>query len=922
VHCFSSKKSFDNHFPACSKHQRQIVKFPDIEKGKNILSWRSRSKTELYPFVIYCDFEAYLQPVESNLTSKTQAVSEHIASGFCCYCVSTEARYQNAPFLYSGEDCMEIFFDHLCVEQQRISCILATNYEMLPLSRDQQLIFDNALCCHKCLHVFTVDNVKCRHHDHSTGLFKQAVCNSCNLQLKTKFKRRRKDAWRPLTNLKYCCIDDNDSFAADEFNFEQSDSEDEDEDFKVHIPVIFHNLAGYDSHLIIKNFNSRVLNMFDPHDPNKRENVEIIGLNLEKFISFDILNFRFIDSFKFLNSSLSSLVENLTKSCDTMFDKFVHTLKNLGCNELLFSKGIFPYEFFNSLEKFKEPCLPPREAFYSQLNEQELSVEDYAKAQKIWDAFGCTCFKHFHDHYLTTDVFLLADVFEHFRKLSIEFYGLDPAQYLTLPSLSWDAMLKFTNINLQLFTDPEMHSFIESSIRGGVATISHRFARANNPYLRAEEFNCAEANSYIAYFDINNLYGFALADILPTGNFSFLNAEQIDSLDLLKVSTDGPTGYIVECDLHYSSSLHDIHNDYPLAAESLIVTKEMTSDFYKQFTDFKHVDCRKLIPNLNDKSRYVTHLKNLQLYVRLGLKLTKVHRVLSFSQSNWMQPYIEFNTMKRKLATDEFGKNFFKLMNNSVYGKSIENVRNRKLIQMVNDEKKLLKIIAKPQLEQFKIINSETVLVDRIRQEVTLDKPIYVGFTVLELSKVAMYKFHYDVIVSKYKSDARLLFTDTDSLCYHIKTDDLYRDLLPLNDEYFDTSGYDPAHFLYSKKNAKTMGLMKDECNGIAPLEFVGLRAKMYSLLVSNTLPSKRTAKGIKKGFIDLHLRHELYLQTLNNKVSTHAQFLNFRSRSHKIETVKFDKICLNSYDDKRFVLNDGIHTLAYGHYLIKQQLM
>jgi hypothetical protein len=197
----------------------------------------------------------------------------------------------------------------------------------------------------------------------------------------------------------------------------------------------------------------------DDVDGDASLNVEIIALNLERFISFELLNLRFIDTVKFMSSSLEILVENLVKSCINPFDKFKHTHLHLGNNSLLFAKGVFPYQYFNSLGRFTETELPPKEKFYNSLKEEDISDEDYQRAKKIWTEFKCENFKDFHNHYLMTDVLLLADVFEEFRRNGMEFYGLDPAQFLTLPSFSWDSLLKITNINLKLISDPEVYLF-------------------------------------------------------------------------------------------------------------------------------------------------------------------------------------------------------------------------------------------------------------------------------------------------------------------------------------------------------------------------------------------------------------------------------------------------------------------------------
>jgi len=286
-----------------------------------------------------------------------------------------------------------------------------------------------------------------------------------------------------------------------------------------------------------------------------------------------------------------------------------------------------------------------------------------------------------------------------------------------------------------------------------------------------------------------------------------------------------------------------------------------------------------------------------------------------------MRPYIQFNTEKRKQATSDFERDFYKLLNNSVFGKTMENLRNRVNITLCNDEIKVKKLIASPTFKHFEIINENLVMVHRLRAKIKMNKPIYTGFSILELSKVHMYKFHYDTMMTKYGLNCRLLFTDTDSFCYHVVTEDLYKDMMSFAHE-LDTSSYpkDSEHLslraLYSPKNSKILGKFKDECNGTAPVEFVGLRSKMYSLLLSEDR-SKITAKGVKKSYVSKHVTHDMFRHTLENKTCTTAQFLSFRSRNHTIETIENNKICLSAYDDKRYILVDGRNSLAYGHYQI-----
>jgi hypothetical protein len=859
AHPFTAERAFANHFPDCSKQRYQVTNFPDEED--KMLKWQSREKTERVPFVIYIDFESCLVPVAGG------TVDEHVPSGFCAYTVSADPEFETEPVVYSGLDCMDKFYDHMAKEQERIESILDLDRDMLPLTNEERARFERANSCPRCRESFTAENAKVRHHNHRTGRFIDALCNSCNVQISDKRPR---------------------------------------------IPVAAHNLRNYDAHHVIRNFGKRMAAKFDEDGRGSYRNVNVIAMNLEKFISFDINRLRFIDSYQFMSASLEKLVNNLPK------DALRHTRKHLGDDELLYAKGIFPYEWFDSMTKLDSVELPPRDAFYSKLNEEGISEEEYARAQTVWSTYRCRTFKDYHDLYLKMDVLLLADVFENFRDVAMANYCLDPAHYLTTPSLTWDACLKYTQVELELITDPEIFLFFESAMRGGISVISNRYARANNPYLKAEDYDSSQPHSYIFYLDANNLYGWAMSQLLPIGGFRFLSDDEIAQIDFANVSDDSDIGYVVECDLEYPAELHELHNDYPLAPEHLTVTEDMLSPFCKSM-NLKHAFVEKLLGTLQCKTKYKVHYRNLKLYVSLGMKVLRIHRALAFRQSPWLKSYVELNTKMRQQAKNDFEKDFFKLIVNAFFGKSMENVRKRRKVDLVGDPTKLKKLLAKQQLEQFVIVNEDLVLVERIRSKVMLNKPIYIGFTVLDLSKTLIFDFHYNVMLKRYGTDARLLFSDTDSLCYHVFTDDIYRDMLEYR-QLLDTSAYPRDHSLYSGENMKVIGKMKDECNGKPPLEFVGLRSKMYSLLTYDKSMLKRTAKGVKKRYVSKHLQHDMYLRTLRSRTITRATYRQFRSRAHKIETVDYCKVALCAYDDKRYVLQDGISTKAYGHVMLSNK--
>jgi len=878
LHCFSVSTLLDEHITECKVHNPQRISYPP--PGEKV-KFRNMIRTHKVPFVIYCDFESYLQPAPDS----EDIVSQHVPSGFCCLRVSRYPEYETGPVVYSGgSDVMGRFYKHLRSEKREICRILGFQAPMKRLSKQQQSMYDSSMACPSCSATYSARNRKVRHHDHVTGDFVRPLCNNCNLQVKPRQALISKNHFAECVELE---------------NGDEVTNENEEEK-RYFIPIVFHNLRGYDAHHIIKHLTN---------DSDFETNISVIPNNTERYISFEIEKLRFLDSYQFLSSSLDTLVGNLPK------DQFRYTKRYLSEDDLVFRKGIFPYEYMTGEEVMNETCLPPQEAFYSSLTETGIDDEAYEHALQMWHKFGCKTFKDYHDLYLKLDVMLLADVFENFRMKACESYDLDPLHYLTLPSFSWDACLKVTRVQLDLMDTPEKFLMIENNIRGGISVVSHRHAKANNAYTD-DYYDFSTPTSFLLYVDSNNLYGHAMRQPLPFGEFEFLSDEAIDNLEtnIATIPADSETGYILDVDLDYPSELHDLHSSYPCAPERVTVTRCMLSDYSKNLSEGHPATTEKLIPNLNHKRNYVIHYRNLQLYLRLGLKLRKIHRALAFKQRPWLREYIDFNTEKRKQAANEFEKDFYKLLNNAVFGKSMESLRNRVNVHLVMDPVRCKKLAARPTLQRMEIINPDLVMMQLTRPHITQNKPIYVGFSVLELSKITMYEFHYDRIMKKYGSDARLLYTDTDSFIYSIQTFDLYKDMETDIDAY-DTSNFNPYDPIYSEANKKVVGKFKSETSSIAPVEFVGLRSKLYSLKVDFAKKPKLTAKGVKRSYVERRLAHQDFLDTLNSKRSKPATFEAIRSRNHCLNTVKINKICLSAYDDKRYILDDGVTTLAYGHF-------
>ena len=528
----------------------------------------------------------------------------------------------------------------------------------------------------------------------------------------------------------------------------------------------------------------------------------------------------------------------------------------------------------------------------------------------VWNTFNCQTLQDYHDIYLKSDVLLLADVFESFRKMCLNHYQLDPCHYYTAPGLAWDACLKLTKQELQLLTDYDMLMMFEQGIRGGITHISKRYAEANNKYMK--NFDKTKPSTFIQYLDANNLYGWAMSQKLPTHGFKWIDVNIPKVLKLME-KKDTKQGYLFEVDLDYPPSLWKSHNDYPLAPERMKIDK---------------VD--KLICSFLPKNNYVLHYKNLKQYLKEGMILKKVHRGIKFYQSPWMKPYISKNTDLRIKAKNDFEEDFFKLMNNSVFGKTIENIRKRQNVELVDNRKKALKLTSKPNFDRATIFDEHLVAVHKKKTEVYFYKPIFVGQAILDISKTLMFGFRYNYIRKKYGNKAQLLFTDTDSLMYLIQTDDFYRDIKEDIKEKFDTSGYIFNHpsGIKTGVNIKVIGMFKDVVGGNQIILFIGLRPKLYTFKVEkkyekdkedgnikkkiNTIEKdERTAKGVKKNVINKSLTFEDYKNCLFSEKNLMKEMNVIRSENHDIYSMTINKVALSANDDKRLICPNKIDALA-----------
>ena len=570
--------------------------------------------------------------------------------------------------------------------------------------------------CHICLKKFNdPQNKKVRDHCHYTGLYRGVAHNNCNL--------------------KYGIPD--------------------------HIPIVFHNLGGYDAHLFIKKLGKRV---------NKND-IGVIAEDKEKCSSFNVktnvmlegmsnencaevcknIQFRFIDSCRFMALGLHKLASNLD---DDQYKHLREFYKEEEVFRLMRRKGVYPYEYMDSWKKLKETSLPPKDVFYSRLNMKGISDQDYEHAQQVWNRItpehenitlgDCD------DVYYATDVLLLADVFETFRSLCPEHYRLDPAHFYTAPGLTWQDLLKTApeycecekrhkdcdicpeEFRLELLTDIDMLLMFEKGIRGGITQAVKRCAKVNNKYMK-DLYNPDEESIYLQYLDANNLYGWAMVQKLPTHGFLWKEAENFTPEKINELVQKDNSEYLLEVDLEYPTELHKNHNELPFLMQKMKIRRG-----------------GKLVPNLRDKKGYVVHIKTLNQALKHDLKLRKVHQVIEFQHSNWMKPYIMLNTRLRTAAKKEFEKEFFKLMNNSVFGKTMESIRNHKDMKLVTRERKYQKYVMKPNFKDGYPSSKHLFAVEMGKKEIKMNRPVYLGQTILDLSKMLMYEFLYDYMRLKY----------------------------------------------------------------------------------------------------------------------------------------------------------------------------
>ena len=644
----------------------------------------------------------------------------------------------------------------------------------------------------------------------------------------------------------------------------------------------------------------------------------------EEYISMSYGCLRFIDSYRFLQTSLDKLASTL------LADKFTYVV-----DDDLKKKLAYPYEYCKSIDDYNLSCTALRREDYSS-HLRECDEESINRTNDVIKRYNLNTMKDLTMLYMKNDVDLLADVFENFIELGMKTYKINPCHYYSLPGYTWDCGLKFTGIKLQNIQNVDMLLFIENCIRGGISSVmGDRYVESckiidipgQSPIttkkgslveLAARHIPGAKVTEQsVIYVDANNLYGWGMSQCLPYDNLELKEVDEKDQPTLywhvMNTAADSEIGYYLEVDLEYPAEIKFKTKNLPFCPIKRKVDKSELSEYSKSVMPDNHIPQPKLICDQYDKHKYILDYRMLQFYVGRGMKLKKIHRVLSFKQKAWLKPYIDHNTSLRAKAKTDFEKDFYKLMNNAFYGKTMENVRERVNVRYYKND------------EQNKIINSHSQLTFKreklfdsfrihhhTKQEVLFNKPIYIGAAVLELSKMLMYQYYYDVLQPHFgETNLQLHYMDTDSFVLSIKCNDLVEQLLKLED-YFDFSNLDKDHILFSNKNKKVVGKFKIETGPSLTLDrFVALKPKIYCFVVNDNECGK--IKGVSKQS-SAKISFDEYKNTLYNGRITQATNTGIRSDHHNISLQTVKKTALSASDDKRFYIS-STESVPHGYY-------
>ena len=893
---FRTQNEFSLHKEFCSKiekPQRTV-----IPKNLTHHEFKDHQKTTKPINVVYADIEAMI-----HTEGETK---KHIPIAVGCQTVWHEFLNKDSheQLTFVGKSCILEFLDYL--EQ-----LCFTNFKLMKNTHQKIKMTEmdithhaEAIKCAFCAIQFNFEDKnkrKCADHDHLTGDYIQALCGRCN-------RLRRQSRYR--------------------------------------IPVLFHNLKGYDAHHIMRyglikrkdwkiqplyqsgsnclgiNVDVPIPDSFHEEDKDddgdEEEEEEEVTELITTSRSRKTFRISFLDSFQFLKGSLENQSKMLKSApfTENMLKRY-YQLEGDADN---FTKGVFPYSYLSSLENLEEQSLPPIEMFFNDLTDEPCSQENCEVAKQAWRDAGCVTFKDYLIYYLKLDVSLLTDCFEQFRKTSFETAGLDPVHFYGIPGLTFSFAFKYTGMKLQALPTTEMYLLFESACRGGMVFV-------NKHYLESYFEEANGLHHHIIDADQNNMYGMAMSYKLPKDGFRELESDEFKLFTndwfITEFDPQGDKGYLVCCDLHYPPEAQKETMDLPLAPEAYTITWDELSpysqeEWKRQRGSELFVPCKKLMMTHSDKNNYCVHSTILKYYLTKGLRLKKIHKIIEFNQEAYLKPYIDYHTKARSQSTTEEAKQFYKSAVNSLFGKTFEDPRKYKKSHLIRDPHYLFRHASSPLCDSVIPLDEYTCVVNLRRPEVELCKPVFIGQAVLDISKLIMYKMLDRWKVNPLIKSVELVGGDTDSFFLYVTSKYSRNEILNSFKEEFDSSNYPTSHPLYSSVNKSKLGCFKDETRGETVKSLFMQSPKTYSILTENDHRVAR-AKGIKSHKRDM-FTHEEYRLIQEDRQMRSVSQTSIISKNHHLFTVTQEKRALTCWDSKRFWLSDNL-SVPFGHFRIPQLL-
>ena len=876
VHCtnclsnFTSQNALKTHQELCFNNREQMLVMP---KAGEKIEFTNHLKRFGHDFIGYADFESVLIPAdrkdhptckncqrEGDISKCKHATKIQNNQQAICYSLVYVDREKNVVFQRTeiDRDIMPKFFKALKdAEDLLLPQLQVAKHNMIWTKEDEDR-YAKSVVCHVCGKPYESQGklAKVRDHCHRTGKHLGGAHMSCNVNRRAK------------TNLQ----------------------------------VYFHNFSKYDSHFIAQHYDGRT----------KNTRVKAMAYNSERFRIINLGKTQLMDSLSLLDAPLAELAGDLVRG-----DHPFKILESSGIYEseeqkqlLIRGKGIYPYEYITSYKRLLESRLPDREHFYSRLQDEVPAEEDYQHALKTFEAFGCRNIADYTRLYCHLDTLLLAEIMSEFMDEAMKDFGLDASNYISLPQLSFDGMFKKFNLSLDVIPDPDMILLFESAIRGGVSYVSTR------------KVDVEKDGGILQYYDFSNLYGWSQMQKLPARNYRWLSKKEIKQLKIKDLDPEGEKGYALEVDLEYPKNIRRKHRHMPLAPNHDVIFWDDLSDYSKECLNAtsgkknnKRYKSEKLCSNFHPKKKYFTHYRNLQFYLRHGMKLKKIHRVVEFEQEAFSKEYIKFTAHKRKTSKTAFKKRTAKLYANANFGKWIQNVRKYVDVIIASKKSTVAKYIGQPNFIDFRVLNDNLVAIFMRKKRVVMDRKFSVGFTILELAKLKMFECFYDVILPRFGDDnIDLLLTDTDSFILHIKNhtrDEARRKLKDI----MDFSTIDKDDPLFCEDRARVPGFLKDEIPQGQIEECIALRSKCYAFRSRDDKTKKveieKKCKGVRRPNVR-KLKIDAYRDCLADIKAVKTEVTRIEARNHRVRTICQKKIALTSFDDKRHIKNCGVHSLPY----------